>query len=88
MRQFRSPRGDFTRVQQFALEDLVEVIRGEAYPLRPISIPMHLAVKQLSPLANGGSCEPMPTPRASWLVEPHSVDTDLSRSSSHSQAPL
>jgi len=29
----------------------------------------------------------MPTPRATWLVEPHSVESDLSRPMSFSQAP-
>jgi len=51
-------------------------------------VPMHLAVKRLSPLANGDAhARLMPTPRATWLVEPHSVEFDLSRFLSFSQAP-
>jgi len=50
--------------------------------------PMHLAVKRLSPLADGDAhARLMPTPRATWLVEPHSVESDLSRFLSFSQAP-
>jgi hypothetical protein len=38
------------RSPQFALENRVEVTRGEAHPLRPISIPMHRAAQRLSSL--------------------------------------
>jgi hypothetical protein len=38
------------RSPQFALENRVEVMRGEAHPLRPISYPMHRAAQRLSSL--------------------------------------
>ena len=60
--------------------------RGEARPLRSISNPMHLAMKRLATLYGGTACL-MPTPRATWLEEPRSVDPNLSRPLSFSQTP-
>jgi hypothetical protein len=86
-----------------ARKDPVEVTRGEARPLRSISNPMHLAMKCFSTLGrdrlatyeprtpfsvrHGDTACLMPTPRATWLEEPHSVDPDLSRPLSISQTP-
>jgi len=50
-------------------------------------IPMHLAGERLSPLLTVVLAHLMPTPRAAWLVEPLSVEPDLSRLLSFSQAP-
>jgi hypothetical protein len=74
------------------------VTRGEARPLRPISIPMHRGGERLSSLPNRWRMSdraalrpryraPMPTPRATWLEEPRSVDPDLSRLLSFPRAP-
>jgi hypothetical protein len=83
MRQFRGLRVGSAAVQQFALEDRVEVMRGEAHPLRSISVTDASCREELSVVrepCDGGAFARMPTPRATWLVEPHSVESDLSRS--------
>jgi hypothetical protein len=66
-----------------------QVTHGEARPLRPIS--------RTEAPCRGTLCKerslpvellaPVPTPRAVWLEEPRSVESDLSRPLSFSQAP-
>jgi hypothetical protein len=65
----------------------VEVMRGEAHPLRPISYPDASCRVATLAAATVVLTHRMPTPRAAWLVEPLSVEPDLSRLLSFSQAP-
>jgi hypothetical protein len=66
----------------------VEVMRREAHPLRPISS-TDASCRRATLVADcrWRDSRLMPTPRATWLVEPLSVEPDLSRLLSFSQAP-
>lgn len=65
----------------------MEVMRGEAHPLRPISSTDASSRRATLAASTVARSRLMPTPRAAWLVEPLSVEPDLSRPLSFSQAP-
>jgi len=77
-----------TESREFALQDSLQVMRRKAHPLRWNPVPRHRAVERVATtFLPVELLAPVSTPRAVWLVEPHSVESDLSRPLSFSQAP-
>ena len=78
-----------TESREFALQDSLQVMRRKAHPLRPNpsyrgTAPWNVLLARPLPVE---LLAPVPTLRAVWLEEPRSVESDLSRPLSFSQAP-